>query len=91
MLLSIDQNKIVEQLAKSPPAYTVTPNNLEPASVGYEPPTAEVHSTATLVSPDVERARRLLLTLRERVIENGRKPLSADELEREIDETRGRS
>jgi hypothetical protein len=63
MLLSINPEKIREQLA-TPAAYTVTSSNLETQSViHYEPVSVQVYS-ATMVTPiDMERARERLLLL----------------------------
>jgi hypothetical protein len=90
MLLSIDPEKIREQLA-TPPAYTVTVGNLEIQTVKYEPVSAHVYSTATGLPIDMENARRRLVLLRQRLIATGVNPLPEAELERTIDETRGRS
>ena len=91
MSFSIDQKKIDAELAKTPPAYTVTPCNLEIPSVSYELPTVNVNSAVTAMPPGLERARERFLILRQRIIDRGSSPLSNDELDREIDETRGRS
>lgn len=93
MSLSIDQNKINEQLAKNPPAYVVSPCNLESAPV---PPQADIpatHVTSTVsgLPPEVERYRDRVLSLRQHLIDKGERPASSpDELERIINETRGR-
>lgn len=55
------------------------------------PVTAEVFgSVSVVVPPEFEKARERLLTLRRHLEEKGEKFLSADELDREIDEARGR-
>ena len=91
MLLAIDQNKLDEQLAITIPAYTVTPCNLiVETAVPVEHLTTNVYSTVAGLPADVERSRARLLALRQRIIESGVKPLSADDLDRYIDETRGR-
>ena len=90
MLLSIDPTRVAQQLAKTTPAYIVVPFNLDAGSIAYDPPTADVYSTATGMPPDVERARARLLALRRRLIESGASPLSSEDLERHMDETRGR-
>jgi hypothetical protein len=90
MLLSIDPEKIKEQLTM-PVAYTVPSGNLETQPVHYEPVSVRVYSTTTELPVDMQRARDRLLLLRQRLIENGVKPLSGEELERSINETRGRS
>lgn len=90
MLLSIDQKKIDAQLAETSPAYTATPCKPETLTMRYELPTVEVHSAVTAMPADFERARTRLLSLRHSLIKRGVDPLSADDLERKIDETRGR-
>lgn len=93
MLLSINQSKINEQLAKSPPAYVVSPCNLEIVTVPpqAEIPTTHVSGTLSGVSPEVERYRDRVLSLRQQLIDKGERPASSpEELERIIDETRGR-
>lgn len=91
MVLSIDKKKIKAQLAKNRPAYEVTPYNLEVVTVHRPPPSAEVHSMVTEVSPELERARERLLALRQRIIDEGRSPLSPEELEEQIGQARGRT
>ena len=90
MLLSIDPEKIRKQLA-TPAIYTITSGNLETQPISYEPETVKVYTTTTAMPVDMERARERLLLLRQRLIASGVKPLSEEELERTIDETRGRS
>jgi hypothetical protein len=91
MLLSIDPEKVREQLA-TPPAYTVTwSSKLETPPIHYDPVSVNIYSTTTAMPIDMERARARLLSLRQSLIESGVKPLSTENLEREIDETRGRS
>jgi hypothetical protein len=85
MLLSIDQNKIAEQLAKEQPLYVVTPCNLEMPSISYEAPSSDVQSVVTAMPPELERARDRLQALRQSL-----KPMSDEDLERKIDQTRGR-
>jgi len=91
MLLSIDQNKIAAQLAQEHPAYTVTICKIEIPDLRYELPTVDVNTAVTAMPPDLERARERLLLLRQRIIDRGLSPLSNDELDREIGDTRGRS
>jgi hypothetical protein len=86
MWLSIDPEKVKEQIAKSP-AYVVTSaSNFEPPTVPYDPVSAEIHSTTSAIPADMERARARLLALRQSII----KPPASDDLDREIDEIRGR-
>lgn len=93
MSLSIDQSKVNEQLAKSPPAYVVSPCNLEIVTVPpqAEIPATNVTSTIGGVPPEVERYRDQVLSLRQHLIDKGEHPASSpEELERIINETRGR-
>jgi len=93
MLLSINQRKIEEQLANSPPMYVVSPCNWEGVVVPAqnEIPTTNVTSAVSDMSPELERYRDRVLSLRQRIIERGEHPASStEELERILDETRGR-
>jgi hypothetical protein len=94
MLLSINQKKIDEQLANYPPLYVVSPCTLEIAAAPapqFEFPEMRVNGTASGISPEVERYRDRVLLLRRQLIDRGERPAaSPDELERIIDETRGR-
>lgn len=91
MLLSIDPEKVRRELAASLP-YTVTSaTNFETPVPSCEAVSTHICSTTTAMPADIERARDRLLTLRQRLIEKGNRPLSREALEREIDETRGRS
>lgn len=94
MLLSISQKKIDELLASNPPLYTVTPSSLEDvdvSAINFEIPSANVYSTVTEMSPEAERYRDRVLSLRQHIIDRGENPASSpEELERIIDETRGR-
>ena len=90
MLLSIDKNKVRTELRKSRPSYSVTARNLEIKTEGYPAPSIEASSAAVVLSPEAEKAVSRLKELRQRLIDSGKKPLSANELEVLIDETRGR-
>jgi hypothetical protein len=93
MLLSIDQRKIDEQLANYPLRYVVSPCSLEPAPVPpqTEVPAMRVTGTVSGTPPEVERYRDRVLSLRQQIIDRGERPASSpEELERMIDETRGR-
>lgn len=89
MLLLIDPKKIEEALRKTPPSYVISPCNVEIAVPRYENPAVYVGSTVTTMSPELERSRERVLSLRQHLIDSGRQPLSPDALEREINETRG--
>lgn len=91
MSLSINQAKINEQLARNPPKYSVVPCNLEIVfpPIPEKPPTV---SSTVDASREWEEYRDRVLALRQRIIQRGKHPAgSAYELERIIDETRGRS
>jgi hypothetical protein len=90
MVLSINEEKVNEELEKTPPRYVVSPFNWEPQKVPHQQLTTDVCTAVTEIPPDVARARADLLSLRQQMIEAGKKPLTPDELDREIDEIRGR-
>jgi hypothetical protein len=91
MVLSIDQKKIDEQLAATPKTYLVTPLNLEMMPIAVPGDIAiGVYSTVSVLPADAERSRARLLALRQRLIQRGVQPLAADDLDRYIDDTRGR-
>ena len=92
MLLSIDSEKIREQLAlDGEPAYTVTASNLESVPVKEPPPSpVNIVSVVMTIPPDLEMARARLLALRQRLFAGGQTPLSGDQLDRELNSTRGR-
>ena len=91
MVLTIDQNKVDEQLANTVAAYTVTLRNLNVSAVPpAEPPPTQVYGTVAGFPADFERARARLVALRQRVIQGGAPMLSGDDLDRYIEETLGR-
>lgn len=91
MLLTIDLGKVQAELAKTMTSYVVAPSTLEIAvEHGSQPSGVGVVSTVVSMPLDTERARTRLLTLRQRLVERGNAPLSDDELDRHIAETRGR-
>ncbi len=85
MSLSIDQKKINEQLESTKTQYIVTSGNLEPEDIRYEIPSISVGSTTTVIPPDLMRARERLQALRKNL-----KLIAPFDLDREIDEIRGR-
>jgi len=89
MLLSIDAVKVTEQLERKP-FYTVTwTSNLETQIAKTdEPVSAHIYSTVTEMPVDMERARARLLSLRRSLIAKGVQPLSREEFERSISDTR---
>lgn len=91
MLLSIDATKVEEQLGRSRPSYTVTACNLEVAAGDSDQPSTTVVSTVVAMPPELELARERLIRLRQNLIQRGQPLLSAEDLDRELDETRGRS
>jgi len=90
MLLLINNDKIEEELKKTPRAYTASGYCEPVATISVEVPTAEAHSAINVLPPDVEAARERLMALRQKVIERGGEVASGDALARIIDETRGR-
>jgi len=90
MLLSIDKDKINELLANTPRSYIVTSSHMETAQIETEPPSISVHGTTSNLPFDVVKSKERLLSLRSRIIESGAHLLDADELRREINESKGR-
>jgi len=90
MLLSIDPHKVAQKLEEKPPAYFVTPYNLEMEDFFLEAPTTNMYSVTPMVPPELERARERVLNLRQRLADAGVRPFGTDELEAKIDEIRGR-
>ncbi len=91
LLLLIDEDKVREQSERVTVSYVVSPHNVEGPEMAYEVPTTHLASLAMTLPPDVEKARERLLALRQRLIDAGNRPLSPEELEEVIAETRGRS
>ncbi len=90
MLLSIDENKVKDELARATPLYSVAALNIEIKIGEFPIPMVNASSAVMTLPPDLEKSTQRLIELRQRLIASGSKPLSADELERLIDETRGR-
>ena len=94
MLLSIDQTKLDEVIANSKLSYTVSPCNLEMPGSGpdaIEAPTAQIAGTEDFITPEFERYRNRVLSLRRGIIEREGTALSSDDLERVLDGYRGRA
>jgi len=93
MLLSIDPEKVKQKLAEPPVVFTLAPSNFEPAAPRPEAPSPDSVRTESTVSglpESAQRARQRLLSLRQSLIASGVTPLTPDELDQEIDKTRGR-
>lgn len=91
MSLRIDLTKVQEQLARAVGSRNVfTPQSICPEQPNLALPTAEIFSTLSGMPPHLEQAHQRLLGLRQRIIEAGFEPLSAADLNHEIDEIRGR-
>ena len=88
MSLSINFQKVREELAKAEDFRNAVPITVENVEIAM--PSAEIHGTLSVIPPEFERARERLLTLRQSLINRGEKFLSADDLDKGIDETRGR-
>jgi len=90
MLLWIDEKKVEEELKKPRQNYAVSAVNCEPGTIPLlETPTSHAYSAVNLVPPDMEAARERLLALRQKIMERGGL-VSGENLDRLIDETRGR-
>jgi len=89
MLWSINSDKIKQALNSDSLKCILTCEHLEPRVPG--PESVEVYGTISALPASSERARDRLLSLRQNLIDSGVKPLSVEELQREINDTRGRS
>lgn len=90
MLLSIDESKVQAEIARAEPAYRVTAVNLILPESKYPIPSITPVTAVMTVPLDLQKASELLLEARRRLIEKGDRFLSPEELEREIDDIRGR-
>lgn len=93
MLLSINKEKIDRLLADTHTLYTVFGSDIqvdELKAVNYAIPDSHVYSVVTEMSPEVERYRNRVLSLRKQIIDKEHVASSTDELEHIINETRGR-
>jgi hypothetical protein len=93
-LLTIDEAKVRESLATSKkPSYVVTVSHL----VAVEPPpvptpSSSIGGTMMVAMPRVAAGtREYVMSLRRKIEESGERLKTADELEKEIDEMKGRS
>jgi hypothetical protein len=93
MLLSINQKKVDDQLAKSVPTYVVSPCNWESQQDPItDMPTANISGTVSGMPPELELFRDRVFSLRQRIIDRGEHPASSpEELEHLIDDLRGRA
>lgn len=89
MSLLIDPDKIRQVFNSGAHTLLFTSENSEVVPIPT-PESIQVNGTTTAMPASLERSRERLLSLRQSLIDGGAKPLSAVELEREIDETRGR-
>jgi hypothetical protein len=91
MLLSIDQKKIDEQLANAQLGYTVSSVSWSaPESDTVKMPELNVGTTIFTMPPALEESRNRLLMLRDKIVIKGKPPMTPEELEHLVDETRGR-
>jgi hypothetical protein len=88
--LSIDSEKVKEALLHTEEPYAVFVHHIDLGSMAFELPSASVYGTTTEVPYDVQRAKKRFLSLRKKITESGTILLKPEELEREIDEIKGR-
>ena len=94
MLLTIDEAKVRESLAScDKPSYVVKASHLVTAeSLPVPTPSLSVGGTGMFGMPRADAsAREYILSLRRKIEESGIRLKTADELNKEIDEMRGRS
>lgn len=92
MLLSIDPKKIEKQLETAYTSYVVSQSNLHMPDAVESPKASMGHtnSTISVMSPELERSRLRVLSLRQHLMAKGDKSFPTSDLERSIDEARGR-
>ncbi len=91
MLLSIDQTKIDALLAKAQPGYAIEAVLWSaPASNTVAIPELNAGSAIFVMLPSLEESRNKLLMLRDKIATKSKSPMTPEELERLVDETRGR-
>jgi hypothetical protein len=93
MSFLIDSAKVAALLAATAPSpsYIVTPVNMpEVGTPTLEAPRADVQSTVSTPPTELIEAHRRLSILRQRLRDKGIAPLSEEDLDREIDDARGR-
>jgi hypothetical protein len=91
MLLSISDDKIRQEMEKVDRVYTVSVGYLEPGYDNTIPiPSGTAQSAINVLPPDLEKEREQLMALRQSAIDAGMRPLSFDDLDKLIDEIRGR-
>lgn len=94
MLLSINENKIAELLKSSPSGYVVSTSDVPIATENFRPTyptTSEVSGLVYTVPALATEAREYLASVRRKIEESSIPLKSVDDLEKEIDEMRGRS
>jgi hypothetical protein len=90
MLLSIDRNKIEEELRHTPRGYTIFSLHTETNPISEQSQTISISGTSSDVPFDSKKAHEHLLSLRRRIIESNSPLLDAEAVQREMDEFRGR-
>jgi hypothetical protein len=90
MLLAIDEQKLKATLEEQPASYIASPQSLETQKPDYMVPSTAVTSSTFTLPPDLEAAHERLMALRERILSQGRKTLSWDDVETEVRGARGR-
>jgi hypothetical protein len=90
MLLQIDEEKIRTKLEERPTAYVASPHNVETQKPDYAVPSTVVTSSTFGLPPNLEAARDRLIALRERILREGGRTFSWDDVEAEVRGARGR-
>jgi len=90
-LLVIDSNRLRQEIAQLPTSHNVWPQSFEAEGPEYMELTTDVSGTVFALPQDLKEAQNRLLALRQRLISEGNKPVSGDDLDQIIAESRGRS
>ena len=91
MSLTIDKSKVAKLVKANPPQYIVTTSNVVAEPPPVKPPSSRVYGTSYITSAVGVDIRQHIADLRRKVVDSGMQLKTPAELDREIDEMRGRN
>ena len=91
MSFVIDDDRVRELLRETVEQYVVTSTQVDAPSIEVELPSADVFGTVSMVpvSYSAEHLRETFLSIRRKIVESGSPLLTAEEIDHELDESRG--
>jgi hypothetical protein len=90
MSLLINSQKVRERLEDAQRFFNLPLSAENVEHIEPTMPTAEIYGTLSIIPREFEKSRERLLALRQHLVGKGQKLLSDEELDKEIDDTRGR-